>query len=74
MDIRTQKGLLIGVIVGLLLGAVNTVIAVESVTPQGNLDFRGEGAVIDLKNFSVRSPDDTLWTCIVSDAGVLSCS
>ena len=67
------KSLAVGLIIGLLISGATIVVA-KSITPQGNLDFKGDGAIIDAKNVSIRSPDSTLWTCTVSDLGAFTCT
>ena len=67
------KSLAVGLIIGLVFGSI-LLVAAANVTPQGNLDFRGDGGIIDAKNISIQSPDTTLWTCTVTDAGVFECA
>ena len=70
MDTKT---LVIGLILGLLIGTAVTAYA-KDIIPQGNLDFKGEGAILDAESISIRSPDTTLWTCTVSDMGAFTCA
>ena len=70
MDTKT---LILGLIIGLLVGSIALGVA-RDIIPQGNLDFQGDGAIIDAVSISIRSPDTTLWTCTVSNAGEFTCS
>jgi len=66
------KSLLVGLLIGALLCGGVAVLA--DITPQGNLNFRGAGAVLNLKSLTIRSADSTLWTCVVTDLGAWECS